>query len=92
MQLIWTFAFLNGRIFYRCDPFTPNSPNSGTVLFTQIIQIFPASALEWLFFKSKALNWALGFHRLICASINMFNLDFEKTIPSIIVTSSSVMQ
>lgn len=29
---------------------------------------------------------------LIRASINMFNLDFEKTLPLIIVTSSSVMR
>ena len=53
MQLIWTFAFLNGRIFYRCDPFTPNSPNSGTVLFTQIIQIFPGVSIGMAFFQIK---------------------------------------
>ena len=67
MQLIWTFGFLNGRIFHRCDPFTLHSANSVTVLFTQIIEIFPGAALEWLFFLSKALKWALGFHRAICA-------------------------
>lgn len=50
MQLIWTFGFLNGRIFHRCDPLTLHSANSVTVLFTQIIEIFPGAALEWLFF------------------------------------------
>ena len=53
MQLIWTFGFLYGRIFYRCNPVTRNSANSVTVPFTQIIQIFPGVSIGTAFFKIK---------------------------------------